>query len=402
MNDIVEQYTRYSEQWFAELEDLFAYVAYRFGRREMQERALDYLIGLLRPVERKNGWQLAEATDHASPYSVQHLLDRAHWDCNAVRDDLVDYVVQELGSEDGVLAVDETGFLKKGRHSAGVQRQYSGTAGRIENCQIGVFLSYASAHGRALLDRELYLPKDWANDPERRAAAKIPDAVEFATKPQLARRMIERAVAAKVPFAWITGDEIYGDDRRLRVWLEQSDLHFVLAVASNQHVWKTDFRQATVSQLVEATPALAWQTLSAGDGAKGPRLYEWANIALLSWQMPGQRSLLLRRSLADGKLAYYVCYAPIGTTLEQLVRVAGTRWTIEECFEAAKGEVGLDQYEVRSWHGWYRHVTLAMLAHAYLASLSARAIDDSGIKKKPNSQSMLQWKEERAQYSVST
>lgn len=401
MNDIVEQYCQYSEQWFAELEDLFAYVAHRFGRREMQERALDYLIGLLRPVERKNAWQLAEATDHAAPYSVQHLLDRAHWDCNAVRDDLIDYIVQELGSEDGVLAVDETGFLKKGRHSAGVQRQYSGTAGRIENCQIGVFLSYASVHGRALLDRELYLPKDWASDSARRAAAKIPETVEFATKPQLAQRMIERAVAARVPFAWITGDEVYGDDRRLRVWLEQSDLHFVLAVARNQHVWRADFRQMTVSQLVESTPELAWQTLSAGDGAKGPRLYEWASIELLSWQMPGQRSLLLRRSLADGKLAYYVCYAPRDTALKQLVRVAGTRWTIEECFAAAKGEVGLDQYEVRSWHGWYRHVTLAMLAHAYLANLSAHAIDAAGIKKKRGSISMRQWKKERLDHAVS-
>jgi SRSO17 transposase len=401
MNDIVEQYRQYPEQWLAELEDLFAYVAHRFGRREMQERALDYLIGLLRPVERKNGWQLAEAADHVSPYSVQHLLDRAHWDGNAVRDDLVDYVVQELGDDDGVLVVDETGFLKKGRHSAGVQRQYSGTAGRIENCQIGVFLSYASRHGRALMDRELYLPKEWASDPERRAAAKVPDAVEFATKPQLARRMIERAVAARVPFAWITGDEIYGDDRRLRVWLEQSDLHFVLAVASNQYVWAANFRQATVSQLVESTADIEWRTLSAGDGAKGPRLYEWARIPCLSWQMPGQRWVLLRRSLADGKLAYYVCYAPRGTPLEELVRVAGTRWTIEECFEAAKGEVGLDHYEVRSWHGWYRHITLAMLAHAYLANLSAHAIDASSIKKKRNAQSMLQWKEERRLYPAS-
>lgn len=398
MSDIVEQYNRYSEQWFAELEDLFAYVAHRFGRREMQGRALDYLIGLLRPVERKNGWQLAEASGHASPYSVQHLLDRAHWDCDAVRDDLIDYVVQEFGAEDGVMVVDETGFLKKGRHSAGVQRQYSGTAGRIENGQIGVFLSYASDCGRALLDRELYLPKEWATNPDRRSAAKVPEEVVFATKPQLAQRMIERAVAARVPFAWITGDAIYGDDRRLRVWLEQSDLHFVLAVASNQSVWTSDFRQTSVSQLVESTTALKWRTLSAGDGAKGPRLYDWAAIPLLSWQMPDQRSLLLRRSLKDGKLAYYVCYGPCGTALEELVRVAGMRWTIEECFEAAKGEVGLDHYEVRSWHGWYRHITLAMLAHAYLANLSAHAIDDSDVKKKRNAQSMLQWKQDRRRY----
>lgn len=401
MNDFIEQYSRYQEQWFAELEDLFAFVAHRFGRREMQERAIDYLIGLLRPVERKNGWQLAEATDHVLPYSMQHLLDRAHWDDAALRGDLVDYIVQELGDENGVLVVDETGFLKKGRHSAGVQRQYSGTAGRIENCQIGVFLSYASQHGRALMDRELYLPKEWANDAERRAAAKVPGTVEFATKPQLAWHMIERAVAAQVPFAWITGDAIYGDDRRLRVWLEQSDLHFVLAVASNQYVWATDFRQTTVSQLVESTMDLRWETLSAGDGAKGPRLYEWARIACLSWQMPGQRWLLLRRSLSDGKLAYYACYAPPETALAELVRVAGTRWTIEECFEAAKGEVGLDQYEVRSWHGWYRHITLAMLAHAYLANLSAHAIDAASVKKKRNSQSMMQWKERRGRSPAS-
>lgn len=400
MNNLIKQYTRYQEEWVAELEDLFSYVAHRFGRREMQERALDYLIGLLQPIERKNGWQLAEAADHVSPYSVQHLLDRAHWDSDTVRDDLVDYIVQELGDDDGVLVVDETGFLKKGRHSAGVQRQYSGTAGRIENCQIGVFLGYASHHGRVLLDRELYMPKDWANDSDRRTTAKVPEDVAFLTKPQLAQRMIERAMATRVPFAWITGDEVYGDDRRLRVWLEQSDLQFVLAVASNQYVWTTDFSQTTVSQLVESTAPLEWQTLSAGDGAKGPRLYEWALLPLLSWMMPGQRSLLLRRSRSDGKLAYYVCYAPRDVTLGDLVRVAGIRWTIEECFEAAKGEVGLDQYEVRSWHGWYRHITLAMLAHAYLASLSAHAHDNVGAKKKLNSHSMLQWKEARRLYSI--
>jgi len=401
MSTAIEQYARYRTEWMAELEDLFAYIGHRFGRREMQERGLDYLIGLLHSIERKNGWQLAEATGHASPYSLQHLLDRAHWEADVVRDDLIDYIVQELGDAEGVLVVDETGFLKKGCHSAGVQRQYSGTAGRIENCQIGVFLAYAGSHGRVLMDRELYLPKDWASTPERRAGAKIPDTLEFATKPQLARRMIERAMTAKVPFAWIAGDEVYGDDRRLRVWLEQEELHFVLAVASNQYVWTGAFRQAPVAHLVESTPSLAWRTLSAGDGAKGPRLYEWARIALLSWQMPGERWLLLRRSLTDGKLAYYVCYAPRDTALETLVRVAGMRWMIEECFEAAKGEVGLDQYEVRSWHGWYRHITLAMLAHAYLATLCHHAFDVPGAKKKQSSLSLRGWKEARLGHSLS-
>jgi hypothetical protein len=218
------------------------------------------------------------------PDSVQHLLDRAHWDCDALRDDLVDYLVQELGDEDGILVVDETGFLKKGQSSAGVQRQYSGTAGRIENCQIGVFLSYASQYGHALVDRELYLPRSWADDIPRRAAAKVPESVEFATKPELAHRMIERAVAAKMPFAWITGDEVYGNDRHLRIWLEQEGLHFVLAVAGNQYVWRDMQGESTVAKLVDSIPDLQWQRLSAGAGAKGPRWYEWASIPLLSWR----------------------------------------------------------------------------------------------------------------------
>ncbi len=201
MDRFTKEYRKYRETWVAELEELFGYVGYRFGRREMRERALDYLVGLLSAVERKNGWQLAEAAAYRSPYSVQHLLDRAHWDCEAVRDDLVDYLAYELGDEDGILVVDETGFIKKGQHSAGVQRQYSGTAGKVENCQIGVFLSYANRHARALMGRELYLPRSWADDMPRRAAAKVPESVTFATKPQLARRMIERAVAAKMPFA---------------------------------------------------------------------------------------------------------------------------------------------------------------------------------------------------------
>jgi SRSO17 transposase len=395
MDNAIAQYVAYRQSWMEELTELFAYIGHRFKRREMQERALDYMVGLFGPLQRKNGWQLAEAVDHLSPYSMQHLLDRAQWDCNAVRDDLVDYIVHALGDEKGVLVVDETGFLKKGRCSVGVQRQYSGTAGRIENCQIGVFLSYASIHGRALMDRELYLPGEWVQDMTRRAAAKVPKTVEFATKPQLARTMIERTVAAKVPFAWITGDAIYGDDRRLRVWLEQQDLHFVLAVASNQYVWPDMRGQTTVSQLAQSAQPLAWKTLSAGNGTKGPRLYEWMRIPLLSWRMPGERWLLLRRSLADGKLAYYICYAPRGTPLETLVRVAGMRWMVEECFEAAKGEVGLDQYEVRSWHGWYRHITLAMVAHAYLATLSAHAVAAPKVKKKRRYKPMMQWKLQR-------
>lgn len=391
MEEMAKQYVAWGADWAAHLQDLFAQIGHRFGRVDRQQRAWDYLVGLLSPVERKNGWQLAEAAAHASPYSLQHLLDRAPWDADAVRDDLIDYVSETLGEPGGVLVVDETGFLKKGNHSVGVQRQYSGTAGRIENCQIGVFLSYASRRGRALLDRELYLPKQWADDPARRQAAKVPGQAAFATKPQLARQMIERAAAAQVPFAWITGDEVYGNDRRLRVWLEQQDRHFVLAVRSNAHVWSDQCRQRTVQQLAATALPQDWTTLSAGDGAKGPRLYDWTRIALLSWQMPGQRWLLVRRSLADGKLAYYVCYGPPGTALQDMARVAGLRWTVEECFEAAKGEVGLDQYEVRSWHGWYRHITLAMVAHAYLAALCAEAAP-APVKKKMPPGPMYEWK----------
>jgi SRSO17 transposase len=393
--DVARRYVELGEDWRDELECLFAYLSPRFGRVDRQRHAWEYLLGLLSAVERKNGWQLAEAAEHTTPYSLQHLLDRAPWDADAVRDDLRDYVADELGEPHGVLVVDETGFLKKGTHSVGVQRQYSGTAGRIENCQVGVFLAYAGQHGRTLLDRDLYLPKEWIEDAGRRQATKIPRHIEFRTKPQLAQQMIERTVAANVPFAWITGDEVYGDNRNLRVWLEQQELHFVLAVRSNQYVWTERLRQATVEALGNTVTAQDWQTLSAGDGTKGPRWYDWVRVPLLSWQMPGERWLLLRRSRTDGKLAYYVCYAPRGTDLPTLVRVAGMRWMVEECFEAAKGEVGLDQYEVRSWHGWYRHITLAMTAHAFLAAVCSSTSGNLPLKKKVTEGRMEKWKRQR-------
>ena len=397
--EVVRQYVELSEGWQDELECLFSYLSPRFGRIDRQQHAWEYLLGLLSAVERKNGWQLAEAAEHTTPYSVQHLLDRAPWDADAVRDDLREYIAEELGDPHGVLVVDETGFLKKGTHSAGVQRQYSGTAGRIENCQIGVFLAYAGQHGRALMDRELYLPKEWTDDQERRQATKIPQHIAFNTKPQLAQQMIERAVAARVPFAWIAGDEVYGDNRHLRVWLEQNDLHFVLAVKSNEYVWTERMRQATVEKLGHAVTEQDWQTLSAGDGTKGPRWYDWVRVPLLSWQMPGERWLLLRRSRSDGKLAYYVCYVPEGTDLQTMVRVAGMRWMVEECFEAAKGEVGLDQYEVRSWHGWYRHITLAITAHAFLAAECTSTAEIDALKKKTNQGRMEKWKQRHLQAS---
>jgi SRSO17 transposase len=305
-------------------------------------------------------------------------LGRADWEADAVRDDLQAYVVDHLGEPDGVLVVDETGFLKKGSKSVGVAKQYCGTVGKVDNCQIGVFLAYASSQGRTFLDRELYLPREWTDDPERRIAAGVPEDVGFATKPQLAKRMLERALATGVPAAWVTGDTIYGGDRRLRMWLEERERPFVLAVKSNEPLWSDGVggvRQRPAARIAASVPEEDWQRLSAGDGSKGPRVYDWARAELFRLPDPGWNHwLLVRRSIDDPtEVAYYVCFGPADTSLEELVRVAGTRWAIEECIETAKGEVGLDEYEVRKWEGWYRHITLSLLAHAYLAVTRATA-----------------------------
>jgi SRSO17 transposase len=316
--------------------------------------------------------------EEAVPYRVQHLLDRARWDADAARDKLRHYVVEELSSPDAVLIVDETGFLKKGLHSAGVKRQYSGTAGRIENSQVGVFLCYGSAKGAALVDRELYLPQEWAEDPERRREAAIPETVEFATKPELARQMIERALDAGAPCGWVAADEVYGHDSQLRRFLEGRQMAYVLAVASDQRLWQADCMQPRVDAIARSLPASAWKRLSAGFGSKGERLYDWA-LLQLSKQEGWARALLVRRSLEEKpECAYYLGYAPSGKdTLVTLVRVAGQRWLIEPCLETAKGECGLDHYEVRHWQGWHRHITLRMLAHAVLSVLRARGEKNS-------------------------
>jgi SRSO17 transposase len=358
-----------------------------FARAEPRQRALAYLRGLLSPAERKNSWQLAEASGAATPYGFQHLLGRANWEPNAVRDELRTYVIQHLGDPDGVLVIDETGFLKKGRHSAGVARQYSGTAGRIENCQIGVFLGHASRLGQTLLDRELYLPREWTDDPARCQRAGIPQDRRFATKPQLARQMVARALAAGVPARWVTGDSVYGDDRRLRMGLEAHPQAHVLTVSGKEYVW-LGWQQRQVKTLLARLPAEGWTRLSAGDGAKGPRWYDWRWLPLAPPLEPGwHRWLLVRRSVSDPTdLTAYVVFAPQDVTLEAVVRVAGSRWTIESGFEAAKGEVGLDHYEVRSWTGWYRHITLAMWALALPVVLRAGALAVEVFKKNPVSE----------------
>ncbi len=370
------------EGWAGELKVLGSRIGARFERAEPRQRALAYLQGLMSDVPRKNGWQLAEQAGELTPDGMQRLLSTAVWDVEGVRDDLRTYVVEHLGSQEGVLVIDETGFVKKGNKSVGVKRQYSGTTGKIENCQIGVFLSYASEKGHALIDRALYLPEEWATDQARRAEAKVPPEVAFATKAELARQMLERALAAGVPCQWVTGDSLYGGDRRLRVWLEEQQRWFVLGVAKDEPLW-CGFKQARADAWAADLPDERWQRLSCGAGAKGPRLYDWALIPLPRWgETPDVlHALLVRRSLTDGEVAYFAVFAPASTPLQTLVTVAGMRWTIEECFETGKQEVGLDEYEVRHWPGWYRHITLSMLALAFLTVTRMQAIQAESSKK---------------------
>jgi len=360
--------------WADELAAVADRIGRHFARSEPRRRAAGYIRGLLSGVERKNGWQLAEHLGDSTPDGVQHLLARADWDADAVRDDLIGYAASHLGDPDGVLVVDETGFLKKGTKSCGVARQYSGTAGRVENCQVGVFLAYATAKGRALIDRALYLPKEWADDAGRREEAGVPGAVGFATKLVLARRMIDRAVAAGVPAKWVTADAVYGSDYHFRTAVEGHGLGYVAGVRADFSVC-VGFRQVRAKALLAGVPAGAWHRLSCGPGAKGPREYDWAVLRTNSPEPEDYaRWLLIRRSVTDPtEVAYFACGGPPGTTLRDLARVAGARWAIEDLFELAKGDCGLDGYEVRSWVGWYRHVTLSLFALALLGVIRSRA-----------------------------
>ncbi len=337
--------------------------------------------GLLAPLAGKNGWTLAETAGDITPDGMQRLLNAATWDTDGVRDDIRDYAVSHLGERDGVLIVDETGFLKKGTKSAGVQRQYSGTAGRIENCQLGVFCAYVTSKGRTLIDRERYIPKSWTGDRERCREAAVPDEIEFATKTVLAQRMLARALDAGVPATWVTAHEAYGGDSKFRRWLEDRRIGYVVAVPSSQTI-PAVAGTSRADALVAHAPDEAWKRRSCGDGAKGPRMFDWAVAERPTYSdttPPGWgRWLLARRSLtpnSKGKheIAYYLCCAPTGTTDKELIRVAGARWAIEDCFQTAKTDVGLDQYQVRRYDAWYRHITLAMLAHTYLAVTAAIA-----------------------------
>ncbi|WP_442875948.1 IS701 family transposase [Amycolatopsis sp. NBC_01488] len=352
-------------RWQAGFDDVFALVAGRFAQADSRRRARMYVLGLLSKAERKNSWTIAEQAGDLCPDGMQRLLNFYRWDADAVRDDLRGHVLTHLGDRSGVAVADETGFLKKGTKSAGVQRQYSGTAGRIENCQLGVFLTYVSVKGRALIDRELYLPKSWTEDPERCREAGIADTVTFATKPQLAQRMLERLLDTGSDLEWFTADEAYGDNPGLRSWCEQAGLNYVMAISCD-HRFGTPAGTLRADELAAAAPRKGWQRLSAGIGSKGHRLYDWL---LLDPATTGGHQLLVRRSISKPtELAYYICHSTYPVPVAELVRVAGSRWAVEETFQFAKNETGLDHYQVRKYQAWYRHITLSMLAAAFLAT----------------------------------
>jgi len=407
--------------WSEELEAVGNRLSVHFARSEVRQRAQDYLRGLLSEAKRKNSWQLAEVAGNSTPYGIQHLLGRASWDADALREDLREYVIEHLADDESSLIVDETGFIKKGENSVGVKRQYTGTVGKRENCQVGVFLAYASERGQAFIDRELYLPEEWAEDEERRQRAGVPEEVGMHTKPELAKEMLRRAlVEGGVEASWVVADSVYGDSRRLGMFLEEREQPYVLALSGKAHVC-SGFYQHRVSTLLDALregelpsgetaeegvyPS-GWKRLSAGEGSKGPRLYDWLRLPLNPPLQEGfDRWLLVRRSIEDPEeISAYTVFCARNTTLEALAKVAGSRWRVEIGFEEAKGEVGLAHYEVRSWDGWYRHITLALFAHAFLASIRAEGVDieppqkggpKGGLEKPKDTDSLLAFKRGR-------
>lgn len=370
------------DRWRAGFDEVLDRIAPRFARCEPLRNAGALMLGLLSDLGRKNCWTLSERSGHASPDRLQHLLGRARWDADEVRDDLRSYVVDHLGDHEAVLVVDETGDVKKGDCTVGVQRQYTGTAGRIENAQVAVYLAYAAAAGHTLIDRELYLPKGWVEDPDRRAAAKVPDDAEFATKPKLAARMLTRIVNAGTPARWATGDEVYGADPELRQSLPELGLGYVLGIGCNRTVPTADGPRRVDNLATALTCTGDWRRVSAGTGAKGQRWYSWALLDVVD-DAPGHHHLLIRRNDKTGELAYYRCYSPEPVTLADYVRVAGWRWKVEESFQTGKGLTGLDEHQVRTWTSWYRWITLAMFAHAFLVVTTAAQrqadIADNGL-----------------------
>jgi SRSO17 transposase len=372
------------ELWASSLRDVKARIRSLFTQARVASSAGLFLDGLLGDERRKTGWMRAEAAGDPGPWRQQAILGRGRWDADALRDIVRDYVVENLAADDAVLVIDETGFLKQGKASCGVGRQYTGSAGKITNCQIGVFAAYVSLHGHAFIDRALYLPKAWTDNPARMAGAHVPDGTGFATKPGLAITMIARAITADVPFAWVAADSVYGVGD-IEIALRRAGKGYVLGVNSNHHFgsWYDKPSVAgTAEEIAGDLDASAWQRLSAGDGTKGARLYDWAYCELADLDAAEYddertglwtRGLLIRRNIADGDLAFFSTWCPAGTSIQTLVKVEGHRWAIEDSFETTKNELGLDHNETRSWHGWHRHVSLVMLAFAMMAAIRHRA-----------------------------
>jgi SRSO17 transposase len=394
------------DEWGADFLRFCARFADVFGRKEPRAQAAKYLRGLLASLPRKNGWQVAEAIGDRIPDATQRLLYQAQWSADLARDRLLRYTVEVFGDAEGIGIVDETGFIKQGQHSVGVKRQYSGTAGKIENCQIGTLLSYTTVKGHVFLDRRLYLPEEWCNDAERREQAKVPRDVVFQTKPEQAMAMLEYAWQAGVPMRWVAGDEIYGDATELRDLIARHARWYVLAVRTPTPVWsarprvvepepqargrpRTKVRRAdgaapatTVKAVVASWPTRRWQSLTVAEGEKGLITYDWACQRVVESRdgLPGPDAwLIARRALSDPTdIAYYLSNAPADMPLLKLAQVASSRYTVEQCIAEAKSETGLDEYEVRYWHSWHRHITLSMLAHTWLASVRLQATEKKG------------------------
>jgi len=372
------------ELWASSLREVKGRIRPLFSQERVASSAGQFLDGLLGNEARKTGWMRAEAAGDLGPWRQQAILGRGRWDADALRDIVREYALETLADEDAVLVIDETGFLKQGKASCGVTRQYTGSAGKITNCQIGVFASYVSRHGHAFVDRALYLPKDWTNDLTRLKAAHVPDDVGFATKPQIARRIIARALAAEVPFSFVATDTVYGTGD-IETMLRKAGKGYVLGVAANRafNSWgKKQFVRGTAAKIAQSLPKSAWRRLSSGEGTKGPRLHDWAYLELADLDageynsmLKGKwtRGMLVRRNIGDGDLAFFSTWCPKGTSVAKLVSVEGHRWAIEDSFEAAKNELGLDHNEARSWHGWHRHVSLVMLAFAMMAAIRHKA-----------------------------
>jgi SRSO17 transposase len=390
------------ELWCVELRQVKAHLKSLFAHPSVATSAAAFLDGVLGPERRKTGWMRAEAAGDSGPWRQQAVLGRSHWDADALRDLVRAYVLETLASPEAVLVIDETGFLKQGQHSCGVGRQYTGSAGKITSCQIGVFAAYVSDKGCAFIDRQLYLPKDWTTKPERRAAACVPDSIRFVTKPEIAAQMIERAMAAGVPFDWAATDTVYGVGK-LEMLLRRAGKGYVLGAQAtdqfNSWIGKPEVA-GTAEQIAKALAPETWQRLSAGDGTKGARLYDWAYLELADLEAQEYneeltglwtRGLLIRRTLADGDLAFFSTWCPAGTPIDTLVRVEGQRWAIEDAFETAKTELGLTHNETRSWHGWHRHVSLVMLALAMMAVVRERANSFTSPQKRNDEARLQRW-----------